>query len=125
VKQFDAIEILPGLYVNGRLTLGENIADLGGVSLAYEALQRSLQGKERKLIDGLTPEQRFLLSWSQVWRNSTRENEARRLAAIDPHAPGGVRSYAPLKNLQEFYEAFGIKEGDPMWMKPDERAKIW
>jgi putative endopeptidase len=125
VKQFDAIEILPGLHVNGRLTLGENIADLGGVSLAYEALQRSLQGKERKLIDGFTPEQRFFLSWSQVWRNGTRENEARRLASIDPHAPGAIRSYAPLQNLQEFYDAFGIKEGDPMWVKPEDRAKIW
>jgi len=125
VRQFDAIEILPGLNVNGHLTLGENIADLGGISLAYEALQRSLQGKERKLIDGFTPEQRFFLSWSQVWRNSTRENEAKRLATIDPHAPGGVRSYAPLQNLQEFYDAFGIKEGDPMWVKPADRAKIW
>ena len=125
VEQFDAIEILPGLHVNGRLTLGENIADLGGVSLAYEAFQRSLQGKERKLIDGLTPEQRFFLSWSQVWRNTTRENEAKRLATIDPHAPGGVRSYAPLQNLQEFYDAFGIKAGDPMWVAPEKRAKIW
>jgi len=125
VKQFDAIEVLPGLHVNGHLTLGENIADLGGISLAYEAFQRSLQGKERKLIDGFTPEQRFFLSWSQVWRNSTRENEAKRLAAIDPHAPGAIRSYAPLQNLQEFYDAFGIKEGDPMWVKPEDRAKIW
>jgi putative endopeptidase len=125
VRQFDAIEILPGLHVNGQLTLGENIADLGGISLAYEALQRSLQGKERKLIDGFTPEQRFFLSWAQVWRNSTRENEAKRLATVDPHAPGGIRSYAPLQNLQEFYDAFGIKEGDPMWVKPEERAKIW
>lgn len=125
VRQFEAIEILPGLHVNGELTLGENIADLGGISLAYEALQRSLQGKERKLIDGFTPEQRFFISWSQVWRNSTRENEAKRLAAIDPHSPGAVRSYAPLQNLQEFYDAFGIKEGDPMWVQPSDRAKIW
>ncbi len=125
VDQFDAIEVLPGLHVNGHLTLGENIADLGGISLAYEAFQRSQQGKERKIIDGLTPEQRFFLAWSQVWRTSTRDSESKRLISIDPHAPGQVRSYAPLQNLQEFYDAFGIKEGDPMWRKPELRAKIW
>ncbi len=125
VDQFNGYEVLPGLHVNGRLTLGENIADLGGVSLAYEALQRSLQGKERKLIDGLTPEQRFFLSWSQVWRTSARDNEARRLATIDPHAPGRFRAIGPLVNMQEFFDAFGIKEGDPMWRSPELRAKIW
>jgi putative endopeptidase len=125
VDQFNGYEILPGLHVNGKLTLGENIADLGGLSLAYEALERSLQGKERKLIDGFTPEQRFFLSWSQVWRNSTREGESRRLASIDPHAPGRFRSIGPLVNMQEFYDAFGIKEGDPMWVPPEKRAKIW
>jgi putative endopeptidase len=125
VDQFDALEVLPGTKVNGRLTLGENIADLGGVSLAYEALQRSLKGKERKLIDGLTPEQRFFLSWSQVWRTNSRESESKRLATVDPHAPGYFRSYITFRNLPEFYEAFGIKEGDPMWLKPELRAKIW
>ena len=125
VKQFDGYEVLPGVHVNGHLTLGENIADLGGVSLAYEALQRSLQGKERKLIDGLTPEQRFFIAWSQVWRTNVRDSEAKRLVAIDPHAPGRFRSFGPLVNLQEFYDAFGIKEGDPLWKKPEDRAKIW
>jgi putative endopeptidase len=125
VDQFDAYEVLPGLHVNGRLTLGENIADLGGVSLAYEALERSLKGKERKMIDGFTPEQRFFLAWSQVWRTSVRDSEARRLATIDPHAPGRFRAIGPLVNLQEFYDAFGIKEGDPMWRAPELRAKIW
>ena len=125
VDQFNGYEILPGLHVNGKLTLGENIADLGGLSLAYEAMERSLAGKERKLIDGFTPEQRFFLSWSQVWRNSTREGESRRLASIDPHAPGRFRSIGPLVNMPEFYDAFGIKAGDPMWVKPELRAKIW
>jgi len=125
VQQFDAYEVLPGVHVNGQLCLGENIADLGGVSLAYEALQRSLQGKERKLIDGLTPEQRFFIAWSQVWRTNVRDSESKRLVAIDPHAPGRFRSFGPLVNLQEFYDAFGIKEGDPMWIKPEDRAKIW
>jgi putative endopeptidase len=125
VDQFNGYEILPGLHVNGKLTLGENIADLGGLSLAYEAMERSLAGKERKLIDGFTPEQRCFLAWSQVWRNSTREGESRRLASIDPHAPGRFRSIGPLVNMPEFYDAFGIKEGDPMWVKPELRAKIW
>ncbi len=125
VDQFDAYEVLPGVHVNGKLTLGENIADLGGISLAYEALERSLKGKERKLIDGLTPEQRFFIAWSQVWRTNVRDSEAKRLVTIDPHAPGRFRSFGPLTNLQEFYDAFGIKAGDPMWVPPEKRAKIW
>jgi putative endopeptidase len=124
-EQFSGYEVAPGIKVNGAFTLGENIGDLGGVSIAYEALERSLKGKERKLIDGLTPEQRFFLSWSQVWKTKTREDRLKTLVQIDPHAPGEVRSYAPLLNLQEFYDAFGIKETDPMWRKPELRAKIW
>jgi len=125
VEQFGGYEPLPGVKVNGELTLGENIADLGGVSLAYEALERSLDGKERKLIDGFTPEQRFFLSFAQVWRTNIRENELRRRVAVDPHSPGIFRAIGPLVNLQPFYDAFGIKEADPMWRKPDDRAKIW
>ena len=125
VDQFNGYEVLPGVHVNGELTLGENIADLGGITLAYEALERSLVGKERKLIDGLTPEQRFFISWSQVWRTNARESEIRRLVTIDPHAPGMFRAIGPLVNFQPFYDAFGIKEGDPMWVKPELRAKIW
>ncbi len=125
VDQFNGYEVLPGLHVNGKLTLGENIADLGGLSLAYEAMERSLQGKERKLIDGFTPEQRFFISWSQVWRTSARESAARQLATVDPHAPGRFRAIGPLVNMQEFYDAFGIKAGDPMWVPPEQRARIW
>jgi putative endopeptidase len=125
VDQYNGYEILPGVNVNGELTLGENIADLGGVSLAYEALERSLAGKERRSIDGLTPEQRFFLAWAQVWRTNARESELRRRAAIDPHAPGRYRAIGPLVNLPEFFEAFGIEEGDPMWRAPELRAKIW
>jgi putative endopeptidase len=124
-EQFSSYEVLPGVKVNGELTLGENIADLGGVSLAYEALQRSLAGKERKLIDGFTPEQRFFLSWAQVWRTNMRENALRQQVAIDPHSPGNIRAIGPLVNVQPFYDAFGIKEGDPMWRKPEDRSKIW
>jgi putative endopeptidase len=124
-EQFSSYEVLPGVKVNGELTLGENIADLGGVSLAYEALQRSLTGKERKLIDGFTPEQRFFLSWAQVWRTNMRENALRQQVAVDSHSPGNIRAIGPLVNVQPFYDAFGIKEGDPMWRKPEDRSKIW
>jgi putative endopeptidase len=125
VDQFNGYEVLPGLHVNGALTLGENIADLGGVTLAYEALERSLAGHERKLIDGLTPEQRFFISWAQVWRTNIRDDAQRQRIATDPHSPGRIRAIGPLVNFQPFYDAFGIKEGDPMWRKPEDRAKIW
>ncbi len=125
VDQFNSYEVLPGVKVNGELTLGENIADLGGITLAYEALQRSLKGKERKKVDGLTEEQRFFISWAQVWRTNMRENALRQLVATDPHSPGQIRAIGPLVNFQPFYDAFGIKEGDPMWVPPEKRTKIW
>jgi putative endopeptidase len=125
VDQFGQYEALPGLKINGALTLGENIADLAGVSIAYEALQRSLAGKDRKLIDGLTPEQRFFVSWAQVWKTKTRDDRMKFYLQADVHAPGEFRAFAPLRNFEPFYTAFGIKEGDPMWMKPEDRAHIW
>ena len=125
VDQYSSYEVLPGVHVKGELTLGENIADLGGITLAYEALQRSLVGKERKIIDGLTPEQRFFIAWAQVWRTTIRDDEQRRRVNVDPHSPGWCRAIGPLVNFQPFYDAFGIKEGDPMWRKPEDRAKIW
>ena len=125
VDQFNSYEVLPGVHVNGELTLGENIADLGGITLAYEALQRSLKGRERKKIDGLTEEQRFFVSWAQVWRTNMRENALRQLVATNPHAPGQIRAIGPLVSFQPFYDTFGIKEGDPMWVPPEKRTKIW
>jgi len=127
VDQYDSYEALPGLHVNGKLTLGENIADLGGTSIAYEALQRALakDPSKRKKIDGFTPEQRFFISLSQVWRTNIREAEARRRVTVDPHSPGKFRAIGPHVNLQEFYDAFGIKEGSAMWRAPELRAKIW
>ncbi|HWX21231.1 MAG TPA: M13 family metallopeptidase [Candidatus Binatia bacterium] len=127
VEQYNAYEPLPGLHVNGELTLGENLADLGGTSIAYEALQRALAKNpaKRKKIDGLTPEQRFFISLSQVWRTNCREAEARRLVTVDPHSPGQFRAVGPHVNQKEFYEAFDIKEGMPMWRAPELRAKIW
>ena len=127
VEQYNAYEALPGLHVNGKLTLGENIADLGGTSIAYEALQRALarDPTKRKKIDGFTPEQRFFLSLSQIWRVNCREAEARRLITVDPHSPGQFRAIGPHVNLQEFYDAFQIKDGSHMWRAPELRAKIW
>jgi putative endopeptidase len=127
VDQYDSYEALPGLHVNGKLTLGENIADLGGVSIAYEALERDLAKypEKRKEIDGFTPEQRFFISFAQIWRVNCREAETRRRITIDSHSPGQFRGVGPEANRQEFYDAFGIKEGAPMWRPPAVRAIIW
>jgi putative endopeptidase len=127
VDEYNAFETLPGVHVNGRLTLGENLADLGGVSIAYDALERSLarDPSKRKTIDGFTPEQRFFLSFAQVWRTNIRDAEARRLVTVDPHSPGRFRAVGPLVNYQEFFDAFHIKPGDPMWRAPELRAHTW
>jgi putative endopeptidase len=127
VEQYGSYEALPGLKVNGELTLGENIADLGGTSIAYEALQRALAKNpaKRKHLDGFTPEQRFFLSLAQLWRVNWREAELRRRIVTDPHSPPQFRGIGPHVNLQEFYDAFGIKEGAPMWRTPELRARIW
>lgn len=127
VDEYKNFEVLPGLHVNGRLTLGENLADLGGISIAYDALERDLarHPSKRKIINGFTPEQRFFISFAQVWRTNIRDAEARRLATIDPHSPGRFRAVGPLMNYQEFFDAFDIKPGDPMWRAPDLRAHIW
>jgi putative endopeptidase len=127
VDQYNSYEVLPGLKVNGQLTLGENIADLGGASIAFEALQRALQKdpSKRKKIDDFTPEQRFFLSLSQLWRINCREEEMRRLVTVDVHSPGQFRGLGPHVNLDQFYEAFGIKETAPIWRAPELRAHIW
>jgi putative endopeptidase len=127
VDEYDNFEVLPGLHVNGKLTLGENLADLGGVHIAYEALERDLakNPSKRRTIDGFTPEQRFFISFGQVWRTNIRDAEAQRLVTVDPHSPGKFRAYGPLLNVQEFYDAFDIKPGSPIWMPPEKRAVIW
>jgi putative endopeptidase len=127
VDEYNGFEALPGLHVNGKLTLGENIADLGGVSISYDAMERALKKdpSKRKNIEGLTPEQRFFLSFAQLWRTNIRDAEQKRLITVDPHSPGKFRSYGPLLNFQEFNDAFGMKSGDPMWRAPELRAKIW
>ena len=125
VAQYNAYTVLDTVHVNGELTLGENIADLGGISIAYDAFKRTAQGKANEKIDGFTADQRFFFGWAQVWRqNITKENLMQRIVT-DPHSPGQYRSNGPLSNMVEFYEAFGVKEGDKMWRPEAERLKVW
>lgn len=125
--QYSAIEVLPETFINGPFTLGENIGDLGGVTAAYEALQLSFKenGRPTENIDGFTPEQRFFMSWATVWRTKMRDDALKNRIKTDPHSPGMTRAVQPLMNIDAFYEAFNIKEGDSMYIKPDERVRIW
>jgi putative endopeptidase len=127
VAQYEVLEPLetPGQHVNGKLTLGENIGDLGGLSIAYVAYQLSLHGAEPEVIDGLTGSQRFFLSWANAWSTKTRPEEAARRLAIDPHSPPEFRCNAVVKNIDEFHQTFEITEGDGMWLAPEERVRIW
>ena len=124
--QYSKIEVLPGVFVNGEFTSGENIGDLGGTNAALTALD--LYYKDHKKpgkIQGFTPEQRFFMSWATVWRTKAHEAAIKKQVKTDPHSPGQVRAVQPLKNVDAFYQAFNIKEGDKMYMKPEERVKIW
>lgn len=124
--QYDAIEVLDSVFINGKFTLGENIGDLGGLLGAYDGLQLFIKENGRpEDIDGFTAEQRFFMSWATVWRTLTREDALRTAIKTDPHSPGTVRAIQPLKNIDAFYEAFDIKEGDPMYLAPEERVRIW
>ena len=125
-SQFDSYTVLDSVHVNGKLTLGENLADLGGLSIAYAALEKALAQKGRPpLIDGFTPEQRFFLAWAQIWRSNTTPERQRVLINTDPHAPARWRTNGPLSNMPEFAAAFGCKPGDPM-VRPDSvRPVIW
>lgn len=127
VKQFDALspESTPDIHVNGAFTLGENIGDLGGLGIAYKAYQLSLNGAQSPVIDGLTGDQRFFLSYAHSWRNKNRPEEVRRRIAIDPHSPDEFRCNQIVRNVQEFYDAFNVTENDALWLAPDERVRIW
>src|SRR5258708_11108372 len=113
-NQYDAYTVLDSVHVNGRLTLGENAADIGGLAVAYAALEKSLQGKPHTTVDGFTPEQRFFLAWAQIWRQNVTPQQQKVLINIDPHSPGRWRTNGPLSNMVEFAQAFGCKPGDPM-----------
>ena len=125
VEQYNAFTVLDTVHVNGKLTLGENIADLGGLSMAYEAFTNTKQFKERKKVDGLTPAQRFFLSWAQVWRNNTTPETAAQLILTDSHAPGMHRANGPVVNIDAWYQAFNVQPGDKMYKAPEQRIRIW
>jgi putative endopeptidase len=123
--QFDAFEPAPGAYVNGKLTMGENIADLGGVLLALDAYHTSLHGQPAPVIDGLTGDQRFFLGFAQNWREKIREDALRQELVSDRHSPDHYRALAPLRNVDAWYQAFDVKPTDPMYLPPDQRVRIW
>jgi predicted metalloendopeptidase len=125
VKQYNAFEPVTGYHVNGELTLGENIADNSGLAIAYKAYKISLKGKKAPVIDGLSGEQRLYMGWGQVWRSKMREQQQIASIKADPHSPDQFRANGTLRNQPGFYEAFGVKQGDKMYLAPKERVIIW
>ena len=125
--QYEAFEFkeLPGLRLNGKLTMGENIADLGGLLIALDAYRLSLGKAPAAVIDGFTGEQRLFMGWAQVWRTLYRDDSLRQQIVNGPHSPGQVRAFAPLRNVDAWYEAFDVKEGDKSYVKPEDRVRIW
>ena len=123
--QYDKYEALPGLHVNGRLTLGENIGDLGGLSVALEAYRLSLDGKPSPELGGLTGDQRFFLSWAQAWRTVYREESLRNQVMANPHSPAQFRVNGPVRNMDDWYTAFNVQPGDALYLKPEDRVHIW
>jgi putative endopeptidase len=125
VEQYNQYEPLPGTRLNGQLTLGENIGDLGGLAVAYDAYHASLNGKPAPVIDGMTGDQRFFWSWAQVWRMKVRDKTALQLAQIDPHSPGKFRVNGVVRNLDVWYDAFGVGPDAALYLPPDKRVSIW
>jgi predicted metalloendopeptidase len=125
VQQYSAYSPVPGFPINGELTLGENIADNSGLAIAYKAYQLALAGASAPIIDGLTGAQRFFIGWAQVWRSKSRDNEAILRIKSDPHSPPEFRGTVPEMNQAPFYEAFGIKAGDKMYLPPEQRVTLW
>jgi putative endopeptidase len=124
-KQYDNFEVLPGAKIKGDLTMGENIADLGGLLLALDAYHASLKGQPAPILDGLTGDQRVFMGWAQVWRQKIREDRLRQQLVSDPHSPPEARVDVPVRNIDAFYDAFGVKPGDPMYVAPADRVRIW
>ena len=125
VDQYSKFEALPGVFVNGELTLGENIADLGGLSVAFQAYMLSLKDKEKVVMEGLTPEQRFFLGYAQLWKGNIKDEALHQRIMTDPHSPGKYRVTGVVTNLPEFYSAFDVKQGDAMHRSESKRARIW
>jgi putative endopeptidase len=125
VKEYNACVAVDDLHVNGRLTLGENLADLGGVTIAYAAYQRSLEGRPAPVIDGFTGPQRFFIGFAQVWRGSIRDADQRLRLRTDPHSPMQFRGTIPLSNIEAFYKAFDVKPGESLYRPPQDRVEVW
>lgn len=124
VKQYDQYEPIPGFHVQGRLTLGENIADLAGLTLSYDAYHASLGNQVAPILDGLSGDQRFYLGWAQVWRVKQRDEAERRQLLTDPHSPSQYR-VATVRNLDPWYNSFNVKEGTKLYLTPKDRVRIW
>ncbi len=124
-EQFFGFKVLDSIKVNGQLTLGENLADLGGMAIAYDAFKKTAQGKSKTKIDGFTPDQRFFLSWAQIWRTNVLPETEAQLIMTDPHAPGLYRCNGPVSNINAWYQAFNVQPGDKMYKKPEDRIKVW
>lgn len=125
IEQYNEFEPLPGLHVNGELTLGENIGDLTGAAIAHRAYQLALGGRPAPTLDGFTGDQRFYLGWALIWRAKQRDDALRQQVMTNPHAPEMYRANGPVRNIPEFYSTFGVKEGDKMYLAPEKRTKIW
>ena len=123
--QYSSYEPVPGAHINADNTMGENIADLGGLNVALEAYHRSLNGKPAPVLDGLTGDQRVFLGWAQAWRGKTREDYVRKQIVSDPHSPRAFRIDGPMRNIDAWYEAFGVKPGERYYLPPDQRVRIW
>ncbi|HEY6844039.1 MAG TPA: M13-type metalloendopeptidase, partial [Thermoanaerobaculia bacterium] len=116
---------LPGLHIIGRQTMGENIGDLGGILTALDAYHMSLNGKPAPVIDGFTGDQRFFLGFGQIWRTLQRDGALRQQLMTNPHSPGQIRAFAPLRNVDAWYAAFNVKPGDAEYLSPEDRVRIW
>ena len=125
VAQYNSFKVFPDLNVNGDFTLGENIGDLGGLSIAIKAYKASLGGKPAPTMDGFTGEQRVLIGWGQVWANKSTEEGLRTQVGTDPHSPAQFRVNGVVRNVPEFYEAFKVTPKDSLYLAPDKRVKIW
>ena len=122
---FDKIEVLPGLKANGKLTLGENIADHGGLNISYQALQNAMKKNPLKTVDGFTPEQRFFLSFAFIWASNIRDEQLRVLNKVDPHSPARWRVNGALPHIDSWYKAFNITSKDPLFVPKKNRVDIW
>ncbi|MBW8882596.1 MAG: M13 family metallopeptidase, partial [Asticcacaulis sp.] len=123
--QYDQFEPLPGVHVQGRLTMGENIADLGGNLLGLDAYHRYLNGKDAPVLDGFTGDQRVFMGFAQVWRSKYRDEAVRQQVTTDPHSPAVFRVIGPVRNIDAWYKAFNVQPGDKYYVAPESRVRIW